>query len=66
MAVSESLPAGPTPGVELARKILEVEHAVARLSKLSHDALQHLRVTFGYPKEHNDGDSDGHILDLYN
>lgn len=64
LAISESLPAGPTPGVELARKISEVQRAVARLSKLSHDAIQLLRVAFGYPEEHDDGGSDGHILDL--
>ncbi|XBI37166.1 hypothetical protein VPH35_122551 [Triticum aestivum] len=64
LAVSESLPAGPALAIELARKISEVECVVARLSKLSHDALHLLRVAFGYPEEQNDGDSDAHILDL--
>ncbi|XBI64090.1 hypothetical protein VPH35_044339 [Triticum aestivum] len=64
LAVSKSLPAGTALAVELARKISEVERAVARLSKLSHDALQLLKVAFGYPEEQNDGDSDGHILGL--
>ncbi|XBJ01385.1 hypothetical protein VPH35_021043 [Triticum aestivum] len=64
LVVSESLPPGPALGVEWARKISEVNRVVTRLSKLSHDALQLLGVAFGYPEEQNDGDSDGHILDL--
>jgi hypothetical protein len=64
LVVSESPTVGSTPSGEMAKKHSEIQRTVARLSKLSQDAVQFLRVSFGYPEEHDDDDLNANMPSL--
>ncbi|KAM3197610.1 hypothetical protein ACQJBY_072967 [Aegilops geniculata] len=64
LVVSESPTVGSTPSGEMAKKHSEIQRTVARLNKLSQDAAQFLRVSFGYPEEHDDDGLDANMPSL--